>query len=243
MKKLHIILLFMFSSALLCAQTIDYNKIVPPVETRVKNFEDYLVQLAWNNSPKTKILNNEVAIARNNVKLEKQDWMEDVQASFNLNEISLSKLIYGDRLDVPVFFPIYNLTATVRLGTFANRKSKIANEKFKLMIEEEEVNQEKLELRRKVLENYQNHLLANELLDIRTDAEEDANQAFLIVQERFKLGEAEFEEYTKASNAYYSAKELRMEALTEARVSKLKVEELIGVSLEQARKYGPKEGD
>ena len=241
MKKLLFIISFLYCLNPGYAQTINFDKIVPPPETRVKTFEDYLVQLAWANHPDSKILGNEVEIARNKVTLEKKDWTNDVQASFNLNEISLSKLVYGDRIDVPVFYPIYNFTASVNLGAFFTRKHKIKNAQFEQQIAEEEVNVKKLEVRKEVLQRYQKHLLATELTDIRLDAEEDALQVFLLIKERFKLGDAEFEDYNKASSAYISAKEFRFEAVTEKEVSKLELEELIGVSLESARKYGPKE--
>ena len=243
MKKL------LFIISLLCglnsgdAQTVNFDKIVPPSDTRTKTFEDYLVQLAWINHPDSKILDSEVGIARNNVILEKKDWTNDIQASFNLNEISLSKLVYGDRIDVPVFYPIYNFTASVNLGAFFTRKHKIKNAQFEELIAEEEVNVKKLEVRKEVLQRYHKHLLADELTDIRLDAEEDALQVFLLIKERFKLGDAEFEDYNKASGAYISAKEYRFEAFTEKEVTKLELEELIGVTLESARKYGPKESE
>lgn len=232
-------LLLVFS--LLQGQTVNFDKIVPPPDSRVKTFEDYLVQLAWSNHPDTKVLDHKVEIAKNNVTLEKKDWTEDIQGSFNLNEISLSKIVYGDRIDVPVFYPIYNFQASINLGNFFTRKHKIKNAEFEQQIAEEDINIKKLEVRKEVLQRYQKHLLTNELLEIRLEAEEDALQVFLFIKERFKLGDADFESYNKASNAYISAKEFRLESISDKEVTKLELEELIGVPLEMAQKYGPKD--
>lgn len=224
----------------LAAQTVDFNKVAMPIEQRAKTFEDYLVQLAWHNSPQNRILNTEVQIADNDIGLEKKKWTRDVQASFNINEISLSTLIYGDQLDIPVFYPIYNFTASINLGTFLNRRANVENKEFEKLIAEEKVNEEKLGLRRNVLERYEQHLAAVELLKVRVQSEESAFQAYTLVSEQFRTGRADLEEYSRASDLYFAAKESRLEAESEIRITRITLEELIGIPFEQAKKLGPK---
>ena len=235
-----IVLLLLISWNFAAAQLVDFDQMIPTLDQRAKTFEDYLVQLAWENRPERRILQSEVAIANNDIKLEKKDWSKDLQGSFNLNEISLSEAIYGDRLDVPVFYPIYNFTATVKLETLISRKQKVENAKFKAAIAEEELNAEKLKIRRDVLERYQSYLVSIEVLRIRVNAENTAYEAYNLIAERFRKGKAELDEYSKASNLYYGSQEQTKEAEANVNIAIYSIEEMIGIPLTEAQRMGPK---
>ena len=235
-------LLLLTGNGLLAQRTnVDFNKVVLPAESRARNFEDYLVQLAWMNSPNKNILNTEVKIAQKDYFIEKQDWHKQINATFNMNEISLSKAIYGDRLDIPVFYPIYNFTAAVDLGVFTQRKRRMEKAKLQEVIAVEEINVEKLKLRREVLERYQEHRLAKQLLIARQGQERDANDTYTYFKRQFEAGKGDFEDFSRAKESYYMARESRLIASSDVKKTTILVEELIGVPLEMARKYGPKE--
>ena len=199
-----------------------------------------LVQLAWQNSPKNQKLFNQLEIAKEEIGLAKKTWTQDVTSSFNLNEISLSNIVYGDKLDLPVFYPIYNIGASVNLGTFVYRpiKVRIAQEKEKMA--EFDISQQKLIIRRDVLENYQAYLNAIEIVKIRSMAEQSAYESYILLAEKFKNNEAKFEDFNGSTNAYYSSKESTVQAKSEVEIAKYKLEELIGIKFEEAQKFGPK---
>lgn len=222
-------------------QTVDFDKVVPPIEVRPKTFEDYLVQLAWNNSPKNQKLFNQLEIATNDIQLAKKTWTQDIIASVNLNEISLSNLVYGDQLEIPVFIPIYNFGASVNLGTFLYRpiKVKIAEEKEKMA--EFDISQQKLIIRRDVLEAYETYRKTMAVLNVRVLAEQDSYGSYILISEKFKNNDAKFEDFNAASSAYYSAKEGTVQARSEVEISTIKIEELIGIPFEMAQKRGPEE--
>ncbi|MEL6637107.1 MAG: TolC family protein [Bacteroidota bacterium] len=222
-------------------QTVDFDKVVPPVEVRAKTFEDYLVQLAWNNTPTHKKLYTQLNIAEKETKLTKREWTQDITASFNVNEISLSNIIFGDRLDLPVFFPIYNVGASVNLGTFVHRpvKIRIAEEKEKMA--QFDISQRKLLVRREVLEAYEEHRRSRSTLQVRVLAEQDAYGSYLLISEKFKNNDAKFEDFNAASSAYYTAKEGTVTARSEVEISRIRLEELIGVPLADAQRMGPEE--
>jgi len=222
-------------------QVVDFDKVVVPEDARAKTFEDYLVQLAWNNSPKNQKFFNQLEIAKKDIQLAKRTWTQDITASFNVNEISLSNIVYGDRLDLPVFFPIYNIGGSVNLGTFIYRpvKVKIAEEKEKMA--EFDINQQKLIIRRDVLETWEIYKRSKEILDVRVRAEQDGYDSYLLISEKFKNNDTKFEDFNAASSAYYSYQEATVQARSEVQIAKIKVEELIGVSLEEAKRNGPKE--
>lgn len=233
--------LFLAFGELSYAQNLDFDKVVLPLESRPKTFEDYLVQLAWNNSPKNQKLYTQQEIAKKEIKLAKKVWTQDITASFNLNEVSLSNVVFGDQLDLPVFYPIYNVGASINLGTFIYRpiKVKIAEDKEKMTIFD--INQQKLLIRRDVLEIYETYQKALAILNVRVLAEQDAYGSYLLISEKFKNNDAKFEDFNSASSAYYSSKEGTVQAKSEVKVSKIRVEELIGITFEEAQRRGPKD--
>ena len=242
--KLKIALLFLLSLSFAqeaYLQVVDFDKVVVPEDSRAKTFEDYLVQLAWTNSPKNHKFYNQLEIAKKDILLAKRAWSQDLTASFNINEISLSNIIYGDKLDLPVFFPIYNFGGSINLGTFIYRpvKVKVAQEKEKMA--EFDINQQKLLIRRDVLETYEVYKRSKEILDVRVRAEQDGYDSYILISEKFKNNDAQFEDFNAASSAYYSYQEATVQARSEVVIAKIKVEELIGVTLEEAKRNGPKE--
>lgn len=238
MKKLSILFITLSLAVGLSAQVTDFNKIVPDENTRPKTFEDYLVQLAWNNSPQTKILKSEEQIAKLDVDLTKRDWMKNLQVQYNLNEISLSNIIYD--FDDPLFvaLPIWNLTATVDLNTVWNRKKRIQGSKQKLEIAKQSSNMLKMQVRAAVLQRYFEYLLAIDILKVRTEAEQDASENYILLKELFKEDKVEYEDLNRASLAYTNSKEARINAEMDINLTKNALEELIGVSYEDAEKYG-----
>ncbi len=228
----------LLGTSTLSAQQVDFNKVVPGDESRPKTFEDYLVQLAWKNNPQGKILNSNLEIAKTEVSLTKNEWMNKLSAQFSLNEISLSNLIYN--YDDPLFVaqPLWNLSATVDLGTLLNRSKEVRIAQERRKITEYNINLLKLELRALVIKRYYEYLSSIDILKARTEAEEEAYQNYELVGELFKTDKANFEDFSQASQSYINAKESKIKAETDLKLAKLLLEELIGVPYEEAERYG-----
>jgi len=229
-------------------QTVDFQKVVTPDGTRAKTFEDHLVQLAWMNSPENKVLDYEVAIAREEKKIQRWDWTKDLTAQLNYNEAHFVQDFFppptdenSDPLVQSLIFPRFNLGARFDLGTILNYKKEKQISHLKLLIAESTVDQQKLEVRAKVLEQYKTYLGAEEIYGIRIQAEQDSKESYQLAASLFKAGEAKFEEFTAAATSYFAAKESTLNAKIDIELTRIKLEELIGVSLEAARKSGPKE--
>jgi len=238
LKKLSILLILLSLTMSISAQVTDFNKIVPDENTRPKTFEDYLVQLAWTNSPQTKILKSEEEIAELDVDLTKRDWMKNLQVQWNLNEISLSNIIYD--FDDPLFvaLPIWNITATADLNTVWNRKKRIQSSKQKLEITKQSANMLKMQVRANVLQRYYDYLLAIDILKVRTEAEQDASENYSLLNALFKEDKVEYEDLSRASLTYTNSKEARINAEMDINLTRIALEELIGVKYEDAEKYG-----
>jgi outer membrane protein TolC len=231
------------------AQLVDFDRVVTPAEFKAKTFEDYLIQLAWNNSPEGRVLNLEVAIAKEEQKIQKVEWTKDLTAQFNYNEAHFITDFFppevdnSDPLVQSLIFPRFNFGAQFNLGTILNYKNEKQIAKLKTEIAETNINAEKLQLRAKVLESYEEHLTANETTTLRLQAQEDASQAYELAKALFKRGEAKLEEYTAAAESYFSARESTLESRSKAQIARIKLEELIGVSFEEAKRFGPKTGE
>lgn len=219
------------------AQVTDFNKIVPDEETRPKTFEDYLVQLAWTNNPQSKILGHETKIAELESDLTKREWMKNLQAQWNVNEISLSNIVYPDN-DLFVAIPIWNVTATLNLNTVANRKKEIEASKQKVEISKQSTNMLKLQLRAMVLERYHTFNSTKDILKIATEAEQNASENSSLLKELFNEGKVNFEDVTRADLAYTNARMAKVNAETDIKITKIALEELIGVKYEDAEKFG-----
>ena len=220
----------------LYSQAADFGQIVPPEGQRPTNFEDYLVQLAWLNSPETKIIDFERQKELKEVDLQKTEWMDDVKFGFNINEVSLSNVLNPSD-DNLVLYPLYQFSAGVSLGSFTNNKKKREREEFDVKITEMEGNQHKLKIRAETLARYQKMLLAIETLKVRTKAEEDSRNTFEYAKKRFDNADLELDDLLRASEVYSNSQEKRLMAETDIQLSKLALEEMIGVKWEVAKKF------
>ena len=93
MKYFISIVLAVCQSIMLCAQNIDYNKIVLPDKVIPSSFEERLVQLAWKNHPSNIIASQNVQIAGKEKKLAQWKWLDDIYANGNLYQICCSMIL------------------------------------------------------------------------------------------------------------------------------------------------------
>lgn len=215
---------------------IDFNQVIPPEGQRPTSFEDYLVQLAHLNSPQTQILGFEKTREQKEVELQRMDWMDDVKFGFNINEVSLSNVLQPSTENI-VLYPLYQFTAGVSLGSFTTNKKKREIEEVDVMISDMEANQHKVKIRAETLTRYRKLLLAVETLKVRSKAEEDARNTFLISQQRFKNADLDMEDMLRASEGYNNAQEKRLVAETDIQLAIINLEEMIGIKWESAKRF------
>lgn len=226
---------FLFSHTL-TGQTIDFNQIVTPGDQRPVTFEEYLVQLAWLNSPQTQILAFEKTKAQKEVELQRMDWMNDVKFNFNINEVSLSNVLQPSQ-DNLVLYPLYQFSTGVSLGSFTTNKKKREIEEVDVKIADMEANQHKLKIRAETLSRYKKLLLAIETLKVRVKAEEDSRSTHDLAKQRFKNADLDLQDLLQASESFNSAQEKRLAAETDIELAKLALEEMIGIKWEVAKRY------
>lgn len=241
-KGLLIFLTFLISIPCF-SQKVDFDRVITPSEMGTRNFKDYLIQLAWMNSPENEALDFEKDLREFEFKAEKKDWMDDIRFSVNLNENNLNRdtifVVPGQNpsaANQTNLFPILNFNASVSLGTFANRKNKLGIAEQRVKIAEANINQKKLNVRMEILKRHENYLMFEEILKAVIQAEEKANQALLLITDLFKADKATFEDYNAASISYNGAVEKRIKASTELKIAQYLIEEMIGISFDEAKK-------
>ena len=231
MKKIVIILTLL--PTIIFAQKVDYNDIILPQSAVDVGFPEKLIQLAWQNNPANEILNREREIAEHDVKLSKFSWLENMRIQGNVNEFIINPSSdVGNRAQ---FFPKYNVSGFVNLGTFFLIPTETKKRKENVLIANARINSQKLLIRAQVLRNYQDYVMNRELLRIQTEASEDALNAFSIAEQNFKNGTLGLEEYNASLKAYNHQQVLKITAENKFNISKINLEELIGIKLEDVK--------
>ncbi len=215
----------------LAAQQTDYDGIIQPLDAKAREFPEYLVQLAWLNSPEGAIALEEVKNEQDEAQNVRKEWTRDVQVTFNLNEGNLRPASSTNN----AFFPRYNFALNLNAYNILTQKNKSQIGKRNVKIAELQVNQRKLTVRAETLARYANFRLAKDVYQTRALAEQEMNANFILVEQLYKTDEATFEQYTLASTSYYQAKESRIKAETDIQLAKYLLEAIIGLKWEQVQ--------
>ena len=215
----------------LCAQLVDFNEVVQPLDVKARDLNEYLVQLAWLNQPQSAAANEEMLREMDEARVTGKEWMRDVQATVNINEANIN----GPDDQGNVFYPRYNLGINVNLFNILSQKPKNDVQKREIKIASHEINQRKLEIRAETLSRYQRFKLMQELVKTRTLVEQESYNNFVLIQQLYKNDERTFEDYSAASSMYYQAQEARIRAESDQLIAKFQLEEMIGIRWEQVQ--------
>lgn len=210
------------------AQSVDYNKIILPERVQSADFGEKLVQLAWKNHPTNEIYRRDVTIAQYQVNHSAADWLNMITLQGNINEFNIKE----QDNNVPVFLPRYNFGLIVPLGIFVKNPNETKQNRQKFVIAQEQVNAQKLEVRRIVLKAYNDYLLAEKVFKIQSQQFSDTESNLKLIEQRFKRGETNFEVYTSSQAELNRASIAMLQADRDFKNAKLDLEQLIGIRLE-----------
>jgi outer membrane protein TolC len=197
--------------------------------------------MAWQNNPSSQILDSRATIAEQELKLTRKDWLKSFQFSGSVTprDSSILLLVPEDRLQPGTTFPpLYNFGIGWNIGSLFTQNNKNSIGKQEVKIAQLEIQEERKRFNQEVLTRYYKFLLATEVLKARQAAEEDALANYTLLDNLFKKNKATFEEYNEASIAYHEAVEKKLTAATEQKLTKLYLEEIVGLpweSLERTR--------
>ena len=233
MKKLTIIVVIFLGSFSAFSQNVDYNSIILPSSATDISFDEKLVRLAWKNNPESNILLSEVNVATYEMKISRWEWLDQLKVTGNLNEFNIDPS--SDTGGRSEFFPRYNVSAFFTIDNFVGDKMDTKLKKEKVQIAMEKINAKKLEIRSEVLTKYQTYLMNQELLKVETETTEDLFATLSITEQSYKNGQATLEEYNDVLDRYNAQRLNTIKAQTQLNISKIQLEELIGVRLEDVQ--------
>lgn len=236
MNKLSFILVaFLFPLALL-AQNIDYKKIILPDDASNVTFEEKLVQLAWKNNPSTTIAREEYVISREEFKIKRAEWSTLFGMTGNLNEFNIREFAgASEATGGNQFFPRYNVYLRLPFSLLVENPHQKNAFRSRIKVAESKVNLMKLEIRNTVLKLYSEYKKAEAILIIKRQSVADEESNYLLVEEKFKNGDASVEEYIQAQRIRNDMKIQLVVAENDFRQAKLDVEQVIGVELDDVK--------
>lgn len=228
-----LVIFLLLISAPLLGQNVDYNKVILPESSQSSSFEERLVQLAWRNYPGNEALRRQVNIAAYDVKQSNASWLENIRVTGNLNEFTIDKT--NDPLGRAAFYPKYNISATISLGTFFTTPYTIKKSKEALVISQANVNAQKLTVRNAVLKLYNEYLMRERVYKLQSQALLDNETSHKLTEQRFRRGEITFEAYSMSLAAYNEIMIAQLQAERDYKNAKLDLEQWIGMRLEDVR--------
>jgi outer membrane protein TolC len=232
-------ILFLFLSVVAInavAQNIDYNKIILPDYVKDVDFGEKLVQIAWRNNPKSDIAKRNITIAQLDKKRYSVDWLNFINLQSNLNPYTVDRAVNGSNdTNGKGFYPIWNVRMSLNLGAFFTIPYDNKKAKQMVGIAQDDLNNQKLELRNQVLKAYNDYLLMEKSYKIQTQMLSDTESSFKLVEQKFKNGETNFESYVSSLNNYNRLSINILEAENNYKNAKLDLEQLIGIKLEDVR--------
>jgi len=228
-----LVILLLVISAPVLAQNVDYNKVILPESSQSSDFEERLVQLAWRNYPGNEALRREVNIAALDVKQSNASWLENIRLTGNLNEFTINK--ENDPLGRAAFYPKYNISASVSLGTFFNTPYTIRKSREAHIISQANVNEQKLLVRNTVLKLYNEYLMRERVYKLQSQALLDTETSHKLTEQRFRRGEIDFTTYSTSLTVYNEIMIAQLQAERDYKNAKLDLEQWIGIRLEDVR--------
>jgi outer membrane protein TolC len=172
-------------------------------------------------------------VAQHETKMASADWLNIVRFTGNLNEFNIPGA--SDVNGRSQFFPRYNISATIPLGIFVNTPHQVRRGRELEQVALHNINSQKLALRAEVMKLYNDYLMHKEIFNLRSQELEEATSNFVLLEQRFKSGEEQYEKYTQGLASLNRVKIDRIQAQTSFLNSKLAIEAYIGIKLEDVK--------
>jgi outer membrane protein TolC len=212
------------------------------LDVRPATFEEYLVQLAWKNSPELEGSTYEIEARRQEISLAKKDWTRNLQAGLNFNDVSFPYFVYynlgikeigGRAVDTSRFTriatsPLLQVGVSLNFGDLIVRKHKVKYAQNRVKMSESEQNFKKQKLRGEILKRYQEYLSTKDILKVRLQSLDAAEANKTQISNLFSINKAKFEDYNTANKAYFDALESRVRGEGDIKLKKIALEELLG---------------
>lgn len=213
------------------AQKKESSLYIPLTDSpEVAQLKAVLVELAMQN-PGLKVYDNKAKIAKYQQNKAAAGWANLFQAYGNLNEYTLK-----NNSNNSTFFPRYNFSLTIPLGSFISIPNdvKIAKTERKVVMNMKE--EEQLKIKADVLNAYELYAANKKLMELEVPLLEDVYNHYKQTEEKFSAGDKEVsvETLNIAYRSYNEEMVRKVMLERDIRQAKIELERLIGISFEEA---------
>lgn len=201
------------------------------------DIREKLVRLALQN-PEYEVADRNLSIANYQVKKAKGNWLSFLAVQGNLNEFAFkgATTINGVTYNPSVYYPKYNIGASIPFSFFTDRKNEINIARENVSIAQAQKNERFRDIKAEVLTKYEDYLLYQQKLDLQSQVTQDARTAYLAAEKDFQDGAIKQDEYNKSYRGYTDEKIRQAEYLRDLNVIKLQLEKMIGVPIDDVVK-------
>jgi outer membrane protein TolC len=215
---------------LLCSLPIFAQSQTAPPATGKPTVESRLVELALAN-PAVKVRDYERAKTAAELNKAGSNWLNYVTVSANLNSVTL-KLVDQKELGTQLYYPLWNVGINVPLGSFFGKAADVKVARRNLDIATAQQEMARRQITAMVLSKYRDYMQNKSLLQLQQESTDEDQAAFEQAEARYSASTITYDEYNIASKRYKEGLARIITLQRDIAVSKLEVEEIIGVDLE-----------
>ncbi|HKP31430.1 MAG TPA: TolC family protein [Chitinophagaceae bacterium] len=194
---------------------------------KIIDIRERLVQLAMQN-PNYEVADRTVNKNYYELQKSKTSWLDIFSAQTNVNSITINS-----QNPIATLYPKWNVGVSVPFDYFFVRKNNIKIAKENYLISEAQRNEMYRRVKAEVLTAYENYLMYKQLLDLQIRVTQDDYTLYIAKEKDYQDGIILQEDYNKAYRAWADQQTRRLEAQKNYNVSKINLEQLIGVPIEQ----------
>lgn len=209
-------------------QVTTYRTRADSARSKTGDIRERLVQLALQN-PSFEIADRKVAVTNYQFRKAQGDWLGAVALQLNLNELTVKRKSGGDL----VVYPLYNVGVTLPLNFFIMHKNQVKVAQEEMYIAEAEKNEKFRQIRAQVLSKYEDYLMYKAQLELQSRLTQDAQLNFRQKEKDFQDNLITLEEFNKAQANWIDQESRRLILFRDFNVSKLEIEEMIGISIDE----------
>lgn len=234
MKRISLVVFALFLGIATQAQVVKPDTSVllklPPDAARIARFKEKLVELALLH-PNMKEYAVKKQINKYELNSVGSQWLNHFSAAGNLNEFTIK----GNSSQNNTFYPRYNFGVVLPIGNLIKIPNDVKRVRTEKKLLETQEQADALTIKSTVLQLYDEYAANKQLFELHLPLVEDALLNYQQAEEKFRAGDetVSIELYKEAYRAYNGemAKKILLEK--ELRKSKLKLEEMVGTTLEQ----------
>jgi len=193
-------------------------------------FMDKLAKIAEDNYPQNEYFRGKIGVMQEGVYQARWSWLNTLSMSYQYNPKQAV-----DNTTTSSVFPQFGIGVTVNIGNIFSTPSKISQAEAELHASQASLNTQISYIRAEVKRRFAKYIQSVDLLKIRQRAVNDSESEMEYIKHKFEKGETTIDEYNKVLRSYTDNLQGKVTSEGDVLYSKISVEELIGMKLEDVK--------